>query len=226
MAYVDKRHPHVVILHRVPYRAYARLTGAWDNRHLKMAYHDGTLEVLSLRLYRHERASIRLRTLVTTVAQRLGLAYEGTGGTTFRRGGDGPFRGKGKEPDESFYFTSLGRISPRRGFDLDAGDPPPDLWVEVDGRLSRQGRWPVYAALGVPEVWSYRAGRETLRFLRLVEGQYRPIDRSLALPVLTPALVLEALASGDGLFDSEWVRVLRGWVDRTIPTHPLDSRKP
>jgi Uma2 family endonuclease len=150
MAFVDKRHPHVVILHRVPYRAYARLTGVSDNRHLKMAYHDGTLEVLSLRLLKHEVASHRLRLVVTTVAERLGLAYEGTDGTTFRRRGDGPFRGKGKEPDQSFYIASIGRLPRDREVDLDNGDPPPDLWIEVDGRLSSHGRWPVYAALGVP----------------------------------------------------------------------------
>ena len=73
MAYVDKRHPHVVILHRVPYRTYVRLIGASDNRHLKMAYHDGTLEVISLRLYRHEKASFRLGCVVTTVADKLSL---------------------------------------------------------------------------------------------------------------------------------------------------------
>jgi Uma2 family endonuclease len=217
MAFVDKRHPHVVILHRVPYRAYARLTGVSDNRHLKMAYHDGTLEILSLRLFRHESASNRLGLVVTTVAQRLGVAYHGAGGTTFRRCGDGPFRGKGREPDASFYIASIGRLPLDREVDLDGGDPPPDLWIEVDGRLSSAGRLPVYASLGVPEVWRYRARRRTLRFLRLVGDSYEPIERSLALPALTPTLVLEALAFGEDLIDSEWARLLRAWVSRTLP---------
>src|SRR5689334_6829723 len=107
----------------------------------------------SLRLLKHEVASHRLRLVVTTVAERLGLAYEGTGGTTFRRRGDGPFRGMGKEPDQSFYIASIDRLPLDREVDLDNGDPPPDLWIEVDGRLSSHGRWPVYAALGIPEVW-------------------------------------------------------------------------
>ena len=216
MAYVDKRHPHVVILYRFPYRTYVRLTGATDNRHLKMAYHDGTLEVLSLRLFRHEKAAYRLGCVVITVAEMLGLAYHCTRGTTFHRSGDGPFRGKGKEPDQSFYLQNVERIPVEGEIDLDAGDPPPDLWIEVDGRHSTQGRWPVYAALGVPEVWSNRARKKSLRFLWLVDGRYEPVDRSHALPVLTPALVLEALSLGEKLYDSEWMPLLREWVIRTI----------
>jgi hypothetical protein len=68
----------------------------------------------------------------------------------------------------------------------------------VDNRGSSRGRLPVYAALGVPEVWRYRVRRGELRFVRLVDGAYEPLDRSLALPMLTPALVLEALALGAG----------------------------
>jgi Uma2 family endonuclease len=221
MAYVDKRHPHVVILYRVRYRTYVRLTGATDNRHLKMAYHDGTLEVLSLRLFRHEKASYRLGCVVTTIAERLGLRYHCTRGTTFHRSGDGPFRGKGKEPDQSFYIQNVERIPVEGEIDLDAGDLPPDLWIEVDGRHSAQGRWPVYAALGVPEVWSYRARKKTLRFLRLVDDRYELVDRSLALPALTPALVLKALKPGEGQFDSEWMPLLRAWASKRFPSAGL-----
>ena len=197
MAYVTKRHPEVVILYRVPYKVYARLTQATDNRHLKMAYHDGTLEVLSLRLLEHEVASNRLGIIVRTVAQELGLENDGAGGTTFRRVGEGPFKGKGKEPDESFYFANARRIPRDRELYIDSGDPPPDLWIEVDDRHSTKGRFPVYAALGVPEVWRYRARKKSLRFLRLVGKSYESIEHSISLPVLTPQLVLEALALGE-----------------------------
>ncbi len=207
---------HVTVLHQVPYKVYARLTQADANRHLKMAYHDGTLEIVSPNLMRHEVASRRLSTIVTTVANRWGLAYDGAGGATFRRGGSGVYQGKGKEPDGSYYFASVDRLPRDREPDLDAGDPPPDLWIEVDNRASSKGKLPVYAALGVPEVWRYRSGRKTLAFLRLNGDVYEPIDRSLALPALTPALVLEALGLGENKIDSEWMPLLRDWVARTI----------
>jgi Uma2 family endonuclease len=220
MAAVDRRHPHVAVLGDVPFKVYVKLALTPENRHLRMAYHDGTLEIVSPKLRKHEVPSDRLRIIITTVASRLGLVYDGTGSYTYRRSGDGPYRGKGKEPDQSFYFANAGRVPKTRDPDLDAGDPPPDLWIEVDNRASSAGRLPIYATLGVPEVWRYRASKKTLQFLQLVEGVYQPIDRSLAVPVLTPALVLEALALGGDTLESEWDRLLREWVDRTFPRPP------
>jgi hypothetical protein len=141
MAYVTRRHPDVVVQYRVPYKVYARLARATDNRHLKMAYHDGTLEVLSFRPMEHEVSSRWLGIVVRTVAERLGFDYDGAGGATFHRAGDGPFKGKGKEPDESFYLATARQLPHDRELNLDSGDPPPDLWIEVDDRHSPQGRF-------------------------------------------------------------------------------------
>jgi Uma2 family endonuclease len=217
MATVDRRRSHVTVLYPVPFKLYVKIALAERNSHLRMSYHDGTLEIVSPKLRHHEGGSRRLAIIVTTVADHLGLPYDGTGSYTYRRAGDGPYRGKGKEPDQSFYLANTGRVPRDRDPDLDAGDPPPDLWIEVDNRVSSAGRLPVYAALGVPEVWRYRARKKTLQFLRLVEGSYEPTDRSLSLPVLTPELVLEALGLGDNAPEFEWVRLLREWVVRTIP---------
>ncbi len=215
-------HPHVTVLRRVPFKVYVRLALADENRHLRMAYHDGTLEIVSPKIRKHEGPSGRIRIIITTVANRFGLTYDGTGSYTFRRAGDGPYLGKGKEPDQSFYFANADRVPRERDPDLDAGDPPPDLWIEVDNRVSSAGRLPVYAALGVPEVWRYRAGKKTLQFLQLVDGAYQAIDRSLAIPALTPALVLEALALGGDPVESEWFRLLGEWVERTFPRPAAD----
>jgi hypothetical protein len=38
------------------------------------------------------------------------------------------------------------------------------------------------------------------------------MDRSVALPMLTPALVLEAMSLHAGLADSKWLRRLRPWI--------------
>jgi Uma2 family endonuclease len=217
MATKTRRHPQVTVLHGIPYKVYDRMVKLSANRHLRMSYHDGTLEIVSPHLIKHEVPSRWISTIVTTVADHLNLAYHGTGSYTYRRGGAGPYKGKGKEPDQSYYIAKAGQIRIDRDPDLDAGDPPPDLWIEVDNRVSSSGRLPVYAALGVPEVWQYRSRKKTLRFLRLVEGAYEPVDRSLALPVLTPELVLEALALGENMIESEWVRLLRDWAARTFP---------
>jgi len=70
----------------------------------------------------------------------------------------------------------------------------------------------LYAALGVPEIWRFRPRRRQLWFGCLQEGTYVEIVRSLALPMLTPELVLEGLNLGAGLPESEWDPLLRSWV--------------
>ncbi len=142
------------------------------------------------------------------------ITFEAAGSTTFRRGEPKRKEGKGKEPDESFYFANAARVLGKTSLRVEAGDPPPDLWIEVDNRSSSRGRLPVYAALGVPEVWRYRVLSRRLQFLSLDKNTktYEGIERSLSLPMLTPALVLEALTMGENLPVNTWTRRLRAWV--------------
>lgn len=215
----EVRLPEPLVLRDVPYKLYLRLRGIHANRHMRMTYHDGTLEIMTLRHLYHEVPSRRLGLIVLVVCSELNILWHGAGSATFHRGGDGPLKGKGKEPDQSFYFGDEARLVAVANidrFDFEAGDPPPDLWIEVDNRSSSRGKLPVYAALGVPEVWRYRSRKKTLAFLRLVDGSYEPVERSLALPMLTPALVLHALSLGEGVSESSWFGRLRDWVRETL----------
>jgi Uma2 family endonuclease len=207
----------VKVMYKVPYKVYAQLTKVHENRHLKMAYHDGTLEIVSPRLRQHEEPSVKFRWIVTAVSRHLGIVFHCSAGATFRRGGGGIRKGVGKEADESFYVANVNHLPRDRDIDLDAGDPPPDLWIEVDNRVSSKGRLPVYATLGVPEVWRFRARSKSLDFLRLVDGAYESIDRSLSFPMLTPSLVLEALSLGNNPVDFVYLGMLDEWVLRTFP---------
>lgn len=216
----QQREGAAAVIHGVSYKEYARLTRLDANRHLRMAYFDGTLEIMSPELREHEVHSRRINSVITTVADVLDLPYSGTGSATFRRQGDGPRKGTGREADQSFYFQNVERLPRDRDPDLNAGDPPPDLWVEVDHRSSSRSRLPTYARLGIPEVWQYRAETAMIRFLRLEGATYARIDRSLALPVLTPALVVEALNHGRELIESVWVRWLRQWAEQFRPVGP------
>ncbi len=211
-----REEPGTTVLRGVPYDVYVALRRARGNDHLRMTYYDGTLEIMSPE-YRHEGASSRLGLLVHLVAAALGVDYECGGGTTFRRAGAGPRKGRGKEPDASFYFTNAPALLGKEDINLDAGDPPPDLWIEVGNRASSQGKLPDYAALGVPEVWRFRVRKKHLVFLGLTpEGTYQPMERSRCLPILTPALVLEALSLGDGVLTSQWQTRLRAWIAETL----------
>jgi len=82
----------------------------------------------------------------------------GAGSTTFgREDVSGGF-----EPDQSFYFSeNAGRVRGKKRIDLNADDPPPDVVVEVDVTSPSLDKLPVYARLGVREVWRYADGRRS-----------------------------------------------------------------
>lgn len=204
--------PPPLVLHNVPYATYTALRDEPSDYGKRMTYVDGVLEIMSPE-FRHERASSRIGMLIRAVTAELGIDCAGASKTTFRRAGVGATKGKGKEADECFYIANEARLRDKDNIDLDAGDPPPDLWIEVDNRGSSKGRLPVYAALRVPEVWQYRVRKNELRFLRLDEsGAYQAIDHSMALPMLNPARVLEALALCRGQSESRWDRAIREWA--------------
>jgi Uma2 family endonuclease len=109
------------------------------------------------------------------------------GSATYRR----RRKAKGAEPDTSFYVQNAARKIGKRRIDLET-DPPPDVVVEIDVSNESLSKFPIYAALGVPEIWLYD-GQEA-RFYELAEQSYREIPRSLAFPALTADALTEFLA--------------------------------
>jgi Uma2 family endonuclease len=196
-----------VVLRNVPWGYYERLRGDDANRHVRMSYYKGTLELKSPP-YRHEKSTARLGQFVMKIAEVLDIPCTESRSTTFQREGEGA----GKEADTSFYFANEGLIRDKDEIDL-AIDPPPDLAIEVDDLNDYRGKLPIYAALRVPEVWRYDARVGVLRFGRLGDdGSYHSLERSECLPMLTPDRVLEALALCRGLPESRWGRLLRDWI--------------
>jgi hypothetical protein len=53
------------------------------------------------------------------------------------------------------------------------------------------GKFPLYAALSVPEIWRYDGN--TVQFYELIGDGYLNIDESRSLRGVTPALVADAL---------------------------------
>jgi Uma2 family endonuclease len=200
----------VLPLRGVSYDFYSQVRREPANRLLRMTYHNGTLEIMSPQ-YRHEKSFRWIGLVSLAVTAVLGISCQGAGSTTFSRRGRRFREGWGKEPDQSFYLASEAAIRGQEEIDLEV-DPPPDLWIEVDNRGSSRGRMPLYAALRVPEIWRFRTRGPRLWFGQLDGDHYREIERSLALPMLTPQAALEALSLGSGLSESEWDVRLRTWV--------------
>ena len=144
------------------------------------------------------------------------VLYQETGATTFRKGMPGKLKGKGKEPDTSFYLREAAQnLVGRKSLDLSV-DPPPSLWVEVENRGSSRASLPIYAGLRVPEVWRYRVRRRTIWIGRLQEDQYQPVDTSPSLPGLRSADILEILDAAETRVMSVWEQ----WMEEVwFPGH-------
>jgi Uma2 family endonuclease len=203
------------VLRGVDWEIYAKLRDHPSNAHLRMSYLDGTLILMSPDLA-HDRFGRRLAMVIDEVTEALGIFVEGISTTTLRRKQDGRRKGSGKEPDYGFYFGENARRMHSRD-ELDLGvDPPPDLAIEVDYKADSAKALKLYSRLGVAEVWRYKPRSNELWFGQLIEGTYKSVDRSLALPRLTPPLVLVALAKIEEVGSSASKPWLREWA-RGLP---------
>ena len=214
----ETRRPKVAppnVLRGVDWETYNRLRDHPANGHLRMSYLDGVLILMSPELV-HDRFGRRLAMIIDEVTEALGIFVEGIATTTLRVPKKGRAKGSAKEPDYAFFFGQNAIRMHRRGeLDLEV-DPPPDLAIEVDHKADSAKALKLYARIGVPEVWRYKSRTEGLWFGRLAGESYVPIERSLALPRLTPTLVLEALARIDEVGTSAAKPWLRDWA-RGLP---------
>ncbi len=208
------------VLRGISWKTYLRLRDNPENYHVRMSYLDGTLILMSP-LYTHDNSGWKLGLVIDMVTWVHRIPHLGTATTTLRRKGPGPKKGSAKEPDLGFYLSDHeSRIREKNDIDLDV-DPPPDLAIEVDHKADSSKALKLYARLGVPEVWRYKAGKKTLWFGRLVGDTYETIDRSVHLPRLTPSLVLQALEASGRMGELEWKDWLLAWA-RAAARSPRD----
>jgi Uma2 family endonuclease len=164
-----------VILHGVSWQTFQQLLADRGERcGVLLAYDRGTVE-LRMPSQEHEWIKTTLTQVVEAIAFARDLHYRSLGSTTFSR----EDLDRGFEPDACFYLDHADAVSPDRPLDLTV-EPPPDLVIEVDISRSSLDKLPIYAALGVPEIWRYTDGEIELQCL--TEGAYRVMDTSQVLP--------------------------------------------
>lgn len=159
----------------------------------------------------HEEESRTLARLFEFLAVEFEIDFRNFGSATFKR----KDLRKGVEPDSCFYIQSVKAIEGRREFTLDDA-PPPDLIIEADVTNSSLPRFPIFAALGVPEIWRYDDNDEQVRFYRLEKDKYKEIKNSLALPNLTSEKAREFLEMNQTLSSTAWAKKVREWARTNI----------
>jgi Uma2 family endonuclease len=204
-----------VTLRNVGWETYQLLVEEDPGRSAPRFFYDrGVLEIVSPS-FGHEQIARVIASLVEELAVELDIDVVGAGSTTFNR----EDLARGFEPDASFYFSeNAARVRGKRRISLGVGDPPPDLVVEVDITSPSTSKLPIYARLGVTEVWRHDGERlAILGLLRQDTGEkqyYAEIPESAFLaPARVPGesltrFVEEGLTSGR----PAWARRVREWA--------------
>jgi len=153
---------------------------------------------------RHEEPKRFLEILVDLLSLEFGIHVRPIGSMTFKR----EEMQKGFEPDSAYYIAHATQM---QGRDINAaGDPPPDLTIEVDITSPSLPRFPIYAAFGVPEVWRYDGMRVT--FHQLKGNRYLEIPASFAFPALTSEIATRFMEERKRLPSNQWMGSVRDWA--------------
>ncbi len=205
MATVVKVPEGRVALYDVSWSTYeSLLADLGENSGVRLAYDRGTLEIISPSV-EHERLNRTLNLLVEILASERGIDIENVGSMTVKR----KELGGGFEPDSSFYVQNAERVRGKSRIDAEV-DPPPDLMIKIEITHALLEKLPLYAAMGIPEIWRYDG--ERLRIFHLQEREYVERSKSLAFPGLAARTLSNLLAESKTERRSVWLKMLREWA--------------
>lgn len=206
-----KNQANRVVLYNISWQQFENILKDLGNtRSARLAYDNGSLEIMTPSA-KHEYFKQAISIVIEDTAEILELDYECLGSTTWKR----EIQKAGVEPDNCFYFQNERLIRGKLTFDLNR-DPPPDLALEIDLTSKSLGRFPIYARLGIPEIWCYDSGE--LKIYQLDNDAYLETETSLIFPTLNipeiPFLIDSYRAVGRRAFR----KAVREWVRKQI--HP------
>ncbi len=196
-----------VQLSGISWQTYETLLKELRHRRLRLTYNRGNLEIM-VPSPEHEFYKEVMGRFVETLAEELEVRIYPLGSTTFKRP-----ELLGAEPDKCFYIRNLSAVQGKKRLDLNQY-PPPDLVVEIDITSSSEIRFPVYADMGVPEIWRYDGN--SFIVYQLQAQEYIPCEESLAFPNLPITEILSFLQQAMSMDYLELVASFRCWVKNQI----------
>ncbi|MDJ0733925.1 MAG: Uma2 family endonuclease [Nostocaceae cyanobacterium] len=198
----------IIHLSGISWKTYETLLQELNHsRRLRLTYNHGNLEIISPSP-EHERYKEVMGRFVETLAEELEIRIYPLGSTTFKLP-----QLSGVEPDKCFYITNLNAVKGKNRINLQQ-DPPPDLVVEIDITSSCENRLPIYADMGVPEIWRYDGNSFTINILQ--NQQYVTVEQSLAFPNLPLQEISRFLQQVNQQDYLELIREFRNWVRSQI----------
>jgi Uma2 family endonuclease len=178
-----------LILHGISWETYEQLLADYENSHAAhFTYDQGGLEIMVLS-FEHEKINRLFHSLFEVVAEEMDIDFENAGSTTLKR----EDRHRGFEPDTCFYVNHVEHIRNKTHIDL-SEDPAPDVVIEIDLSSRSLDKLPIYAAVGVTEVWRYY--EKGVEIFILDNGAYQHQEESKVLPGLTNQIISGFITHG------------------------------
>jgi Uma2 family endonuclease len=205
---VDELPCEKVILHGITWETYNRLVqDQMGEREVRLSYDDGDLQIM-VESAKHGKLAGILGEIVSEIGDLLDMDFISFGSTTFRKE-----KGrKGFEPDNSFYFQNTESVRRKDEIDL-ATDPPPELIIEVDVTSPSLPRFPIFAEVGVLEIWRYDGAEVKIHRLQK-NGKYAEVAESICLPNVTAEIVNLLLDASFELPRREWRKMIEQNIKR------------
>ena len=194
------------ILKQVSWETYEQILAEHESRSApRFTYDNGKLEIY-LPTRKHEKTAEVLSDIVKIITEERGVEILSLRSTTYKKNNP---KQRGVEPDGCFYVQSYEQVFGIEEFDLLKF--PPDLVIEVDITSPSIDRFPIYADLGVPEIWRYK--NEKVEIFELQKnGEYIQVSESLALPKLTSDALTEFLSLSQHEPRFVWLKKVREWA--------------
>jgi Uma2 family endonuclease len=195
------------VLYAVTPDMYREFLEILPEHYLRHSYDGWTLEMMTPRRD-HEWIKRLIGRMIEAMALSLDMPIQSTSSTTLSRSG----HDRGLQPDESYYF---GEKVSRRGMETyrPGEDPPPDLVIEVETTSPLVPRLPLYAQIGVREIWHYK--NEEMEFCHLVpSGEYVQIEQSIAFPFIAAEDLSRFLRQRQDTSENAIVRAFVEWAQR------------
>ena len=213
MAVKTRSHCDRVVLHNLNWQQFETLLQTLgEHRSARVAYDFSTLEIMTP-LPEHERHKDKISEVIKDIAEILNLEYDCLGSTTWKR----ETQLAGVEPDNCFYFQNESRIRGLSRFNLEQ-DPPPDLALEIDLTNKSLNRRPIYARLGIPEIWNYDIEQAQLTIYQLNEDSYSISETSSIFPQISILEIPQILNRHRQEGRLATRRIMKDWVQTQLQT--------
>lgn len=204
-----------VVLSGVGWQQFEKLLAELgEDRETRFTYWRGKLEMMTP-VEAHQRCSKLIDSLILVLLDELNAPITPISPVMLIQAE----LGCATEPDACYYLEDR-PAQPQ--LDL-SRELPPDLLVEVALTRSNIDKLPIYAELGLPEVWRYltQPGEEEMLKGQLLIYHLQPegyIERlySLAFPFLPASRVLEFIEQSDQMSLAASLKLLRAWMQEQL----------